>query len=97
MSIWQIYVWLGVAGCAIVCLIAIAIAIAKLAKAIFTIGAELKKMNAKLESVEAVNKDELTKSTDRQENDFEAIEAAISNFEKLKRIDLSSSQGERTK
>jgi hypothetical protein len=97
MSIWQITGLFGIAGCAIVCLIGIFIAIGKLAKAIFIIGAELKKMNAKLERVEAVNKDDLKAPMDQHENDFEAIEAAISNFERLKRIDMTNPGGDKIK
>jgi hypothetical protein len=93
MSTWQITVILGMAGCAVGCLFGVFIAVEKLAKGIFSIGAELTRMNAKLESVEAVNRDDLKEPTDQYEPGLEAIEAAISNFEKLKRIDLTKPQG----
>ena len=78
MSTWQIIVLFAMAGCAIGCLLGICRAIEKLAKGIFSIGAEITKMNAKLESIDAVNRDDIS---------LEGVEAAISNFEKLKRID----------
>jgi len=56
-----------------------------------SVGAELAKMNAKIEKIEAVNKDDPKKPADQYAPDpsLEEIEAAISNFEKLKRIDLT--------
>jgi|WetSurMetagenome_2_1015567.scaffolds.fasta_scaffold09364_2 hypothetical protein len=93
MSIWQITVFIGIAGCTIGCLLGIFRAIEKLAKSLFSIGAELTKINAKLESVEAVNSDDPKKPMDHYESDLEAIETAISSFEKLKRIDLTTPQG----
>ncbi len=88
--IWQIVVLLVAAGCAIACLLGICIAIAKLAKGISSIGAELKKMNAKMERVEAVDKDEPKPTELSGPNpSLEDIEAAISNFEKVKRVDLT--------
>jgi hypothetical protein len=62
------------------------IAVNKLAKGISSIGAEVAKMNAKLESIETVQKNDSGDSSGRHEPDFEDIEAAIANFEKLKRI-----------
>ena len=95
MSIWQITVLFAMAGCAICCLLGICRAIEKLAKGIFSIGAEITKMNAKLESIEAVNRDDPKKPMDQSESDtsLEDLEAAISNFEKLKRIDLTKPPG----
>ena len=81
MSIWQITVLslCVVAGCAVIgCLWGICRAIEKLARNLFTVVAELTKINAKLERIEAVNGDD---------NSLESLEAAFANFEKLKRID----------
>ena len=95
MSIWQISVLFAMAGCAIGCLLGIYKALEKLAKGILSIGAELTKMNAKLQSIEAVNREDPKKPMDESDSEtsIEAIEAAISNFEKLKRIDLTKSEG----
>jgi len=84
MPTWQITVVFVMAGCAIGCLLGICRAIEKLVKGIFSIGAELTKMNAKLERIEAINGDDTS---------LEAIEAAFSNFEKLKRIDVTKPLG----
>jgi len=92
MSIWQITALLVAAGCATGCTIAIFRAIGNLAKGVLSVGAELKKINAKLESVEAVNRDDSGNRQHPAEDpdlSLEAIEAAISNFEKLKRVDLT--------
>ena len=98
MFTWQITVLLAVAGCAIGCLLVGCLlgiwrVTAKLTKGILSIGAELTKLNAKIERIEAVNRDDPKKPMDRYGPDpsFEDIEAAISNFEKLKRIDLTKS------
>ncbi len=80
MSTWQIVVLFAMAGGAIGCLLVICRAIEKLVKGIASLGAELTKLNAKLESIEAVRGDD---------TELEAIEAAVSGFEKLKRVDLS--------
>ena len=80
MSTWQIAVLFALAGCAIGCLLGIFRAIEKLVKGVLSVGAELTKINAKLESVEAVKGDDTS---------LEAIEAAVSGFEKLKRVDLT--------
>ncbi len=90
MSTWQIIVLLALAGCAVGCLIGICRAIEKLAKGVVSIGIQLTKMNSKLESIEAVNGDDPKKSMDQYEPGLEDIEAAISNFEKLKRVDLAT-------
>ena len=99
MSIWQITVLFALSACAICCLLGVYRAIEKLAKGILSVGAEIAKMNAKLESIEAVNRNDLKKPMDRSESDtaLEEIEAAISNFEKLKRIDLATPVGEQGK
>jgi hypothetical protein len=91
MSTWQIVVFFAMAGCTIGCLLVICRAVEKVAKGVFSIGAEITKMNAKLEIIEAANRDEVKKPMDQQEPDtsLEALEAAISNFEKVKRIDLT--------
>ncbi len=79
MSIWQISVLIGLAGLLIGCLVGIWRAIEKAAKGILAVGTQLSKLSDKLERIEAVNGDDTS---------FEAMEAAFSNFEKLKRIDL---------
>ena len=91
MSTWQIAVLFAMAGCAIGCLLGICRAIEKLTKVFFSIGTELTNLNAKIEKIEAVNRDDYQKSMDHNDLDssLEDIEAAISNFEKLKRIDLT--------
>ena len=96
MSNWQIIVLFAMAGGAICCLLGIIKAVDKLAKGIFSLGAEIAKMNAKLQSIEAVNRDDPKKPIDQSEPDIllEDLEAAISNFEKLKRIDLTTPVGQ---
>jgi hypothetical protein len=92
MFTWQMVVLFAMGGCAIGCLLGICIAIEKLAKSFFAIGTELRKMNAKIEKIEVANKvDEAKKPIDQSRPDpsLEDIEAAISNFEKLTRIDLT--------
>ena len=84
MSIWQVIVIFAMAGLAIGCLLGICRALFKLARGISAMGAELTKMNSKLERIEAVNGDDTS---------LEAMEAAFSNFEKLKRVDLTNPQG----
>ncbi len=80
MATWQITVLFAMAGCAIGCLLVFGRAIEKLTKGVSSIAAELAKMNAKMESVEAVNGDD---------SSLEAVEAAISNFERLKRVEVT--------
>jgi hypothetical protein len=92
MSMYQIIGLYVVAGFAVVCLFAIFRSLEKLAKAVSSIGLELTKMNSKLEVIEAVNRDDLEKGADQKLPELEAIESAISNFEKLKRVDLSEQQ-----
>jgi hypothetical protein len=89
MSTWHLVVVFAIAAGVIVCLLGIWRAVEKLAKGILSLAAELKQMNAKLTSVETVNRDESGKPANETEPDtaLEALEAAISNFEKLKRID----------
>jgi len=53
-------------------------------KGVSSLKAELSKMSSKLERIEAVNGDDTS---------LEAMEAAFSNFEKLKRVDLTNPQG----
>jgi hypothetical protein len=90
MSTWHLAVLFAMAVGVIVCLLGIYRAVEQLAKGIFSLEAELKRMNAKLTSVETVNRDESGKPANESEPDsaLEALEAAISNFEKLKRVDL---------
>jgi hypothetical protein len=80
MSIWQVIVLFAMAGCAIGCLLIIYKAIWKLTKAVSSIGSELTKINSKLERIEAVN---------GEDTSLQAMEAAISNFEKLKRVEAA--------
>ncbi len=91
MLTWQITVLFAMAGCAIGCLLWICLAIEKLAKAFSSIGTELKKINVKIERIEAVNRDDFSKPMEQVGSDsaLEEIEVAISNFEKLKRVDLT--------
>jgi uncharacterized protein YoxC len=88
MSTWQITILFSMAGCAVVCLLWISIAIEKLFKAIFSIGTALTQMNAKIEKIETVNK-EHPADQDTADSAFADIEAALSSFEKLKRIDIT--------
>ena len=80
MSIWQVIVIFSMAGCAIGCLLGIYRAICKLTKAVSSIGTELTKINSKLERIEAVN---------GEDTSLQAMEAAISSFEKLKRVEIA--------
>jgi hypothetical protein len=83
------------AGCMIGCLWGIFRAIEGLTERIASVGSELMKINAKLERVEAVGADDSQSPFDQQVSDveaIEAIEAAISNFENLKRVDLTNTQ-----
>ena len=96
---WQIVVVFVMAACAIGCLWGIYGAVKKLATSMVSIGAELTKMNEKLEIVEV--RDNPKKSKDHGEPDtsiegLEALEAAISSFERLKRIDSTKPEGDRT-
>jgi hypothetical protein len=93
MFTWQIGVLFVMAAGTIGCLLGILRSIQKLTKSMFSIGAELTKINSKLESIETVGRDDAEKPTDECEPGLEALEAAISNFEKLKRIDLGVQQG----
>jgi hypothetical protein len=88
MSTWQIIILFTMAGSAVACLLWICTAIEKLFKAIFSIGTELTRMNAKIEKIEAVSKDQPA-AQDTVDSAFADIEAALSNFEKLKRIDVA--------
>jgi hypothetical protein len=93
MSIWVILILLALASCMIGCLFGIFKATERLANGIFSIRTELVKMNAKLERIEAVSGEDSQRPMTQQESDveaIEAIEAAISNFESLKRIDLAN-------
>ena len=92
MYTWQIIVLFALTACAIVCLLAIRKAVERLTEAIFFVRTELTRINAKLVAVEAVNKDDSHKPLEDPDPSLEAIETAISNFEKLKRIDSTESQ-----
>ncbi len=91
MYTWQITISVVLAVGAIGCLLGICKAIQRLTEAIFFIRMELTKINSKLDAVEVGNRDDLKKPTEQNQVDdsFEVIEAALSNFEKLKRIDLT--------
>ncbi len=95
MSTWQTIILLGMAGCALGCLFGIFKSIERLGEGIFGIRTELTKMNAKVESIEAANKAGPEEPTDKDEPDLADIEAAVSNFEKLKRIDLTKASQDR--
>ncbi len=95
MSVWQIFIVIAMLGCVIGCLWRIFGAIEKLSSGIFSVSRELMRINAKLESIEVVAGDDVQRPLGQQESDAEAIEAietAISNFENLKRIDLTNPQ-----
>lgn len=87
MFTWQMIASFVLAVCAIGCLLGICSAIKRLSEGVFFIRTELTKINSKLESVEVANSRNLNES----DESFEAIEAAISSFEKLKRVDLTKS------
>ncbi len=93
MSIWQMSVLFAAAGCALACFLGIWRALERLAKGVFSVGAELTKLNAKIEGIEAVTRDDSRKPADQLGLDpsLEDIEAALSNLEKLRRIDLTNS------
>jgi hypothetical protein len=95
MSIWLILLLFMMAGGMVGCLWGIFRAIERLRESIASVGAELRKINAKLERVEAVSADDSQNPLGQEDSDveaIEAIEAAISNFENLKRIDLTNPQ-----
>lgn len=98
MSIWYTLILVALASCMIHCLWQIFKAIEKLTEGISTVSSELVKMNSKLDGVESVSGEESSKSMSQQDTDvdaIEAIEAAISNFENLKRIDSENPQESR--
>jgi hypothetical protein len=82
MATWQMIILLAVTGCTIGSLIGIYKAVERLSKAVFTIGAELKKMNGKLERVEAASKDDAARPANPYGID-DSIEAALRNLDKL--------------
>ncbi len=87
MPTWQTIVLLAMAGLATGSLLFICRAIQKSAKSIHDVCAELQKINDKLERVDAVS---------GEDTSLEAVEAAFSSFEKLKRIDTTQEiQGKR--
>ena len=92
MAIWQMIVLFAMAGCAIGCLLGICLAVLKLAKGVTIVSTELTKLNAKLESIEVVNRDDARSPAEQSAVDplFADLESAISNFEKLKRIDAEN-------
>ncbi len=95
MSTWQMIFFLGIAGCALGCLFGIFKSIERLGQGIFAIRAELTKMNTKVEGIEAVNNTGPERPMGECEPDLADIEAAVSNFEKLKRIDLTKPSQDR--
>jgi hypothetical protein len=92
MAIWQIIALFAMACFAIGCLLGICIAVSKLAKGIKAISGELAKLNEKLEGIEVANREDSTKQSGQSSVDplFADLESALSNFEKLKRIDTSN-------
>jgi len=75
------------------CLWQIFKAIERLTEGISSVTSELVNMNTKLDGVESVTGDESPKPESQPTSDIdaiEAIEAAISNFENLKRIDSAN-------
>ena len=82
MSTWQIVPLFAVACCTIGCLVVIYKAIERLSKGVFSIGAELTKINSKLAAIEAVSRDDPQSSITQNEIDA-SIEAALRNLEKL--------------
>jgi hypothetical protein len=82
MATWQMIILLAITGCTIGCLIGIYKAVERMSKAVFTVGAELKKMNAKLERIEAVSKDDAARPVTAYGVD-DSIEAALRNLDKL--------------
>ncbi len=91
MSTWQVIALFVTAGCLIVSLVGICLGIGKLTRGILSIAAEITKMNAKIDRIEATSGDRSSKQKEQcaPDSSFEDIEAAISNFEKLKRIDVT--------
>ncbi len=90
MSVWYVLIIVALASCMIHCLWQIFKAIERLTEGLSTVSSELVKMNSKLDGVESVTGEESLKSMSQPDNDtdaIEAIEAAISNFENLKRMD----------
>jgi len=95
MSIWYVLIIVALASCMIHCLWQISRAIERLTEGLSTVSSELVNMNLKLDGVESITGEESAKSTSPPDNDvdpIQAIEAAISNFENLKRIDSKTPQ-----
>lgn len=92
MAIWQIIAVFAMASFTIGCLLGICIAVFKLAKGMKVISGELVKLNAKLEGIEVANREDSTKPSGQSGVDplFADLESAISNFEKLKRVDAAN-------
>ena len=82
MATWQMIILLAITGCTIGSLIGIYKAVERLSKAVFTIGSELKKINSKLERIEAVGKDDAARLAAAYGVD-DSIEAALRNLDKL--------------
>lgn len=98
MSIWYVLIIVALASCVIHCLWQISKAIERLTESLATVSSELVNMNLKLEGVESITGEGPAKSASPPDNDvdpIEAIEAAISNFENLKRIDSKNPQQNR--
>jgi hypothetical protein len=95
MSIWYVLIIVALASCVIHCLWQISKAIDRLTDGLSTVTSELVNINLKLEGVEPATGEEPDKSAIPPDNDvdpIDAIEAAISNFENLKRIDSKNPQ-----
>lgn len=82
MSNWQMIILFAITGFTIGSLIAIYRAVERLSKAVFTIGAELKKINSKLERIEIVSRDDAARAGAVYGID-DSIEAALRNLDKL--------------
>jgi len=90
MSFWEISVLVVIAGSGIAGLLQISKAIRELGSGIFAIEAELKSINARA-AAGAAGKGTPANPVEPHDNDLKAIETAISNFERMKRIDSAKS------
>lgn len=89
MSDMQAAVLILTGCCAVASLVAIWLAIGKLAKSLSEICVELAGINMKLEAQESSKEEALQDSPGihAPDDSFKDLEEAISNFEKMKRID----------
>jgi len=87
METWQVIALFALTAGAIGCLLGIRKAVERLTEALYFVRTELTRINAKLVTVEAANKEDANTRVEEPDTSLEAIETAISNFEKLKRVD----------